>query len=203
MTLSNVLPVLFVFLVWGIKPGPHTITLIFKTLQSGTRSALLIAIGNNITHLLFFWSSILAFTFLSPSDWVVFFIRIAAGLYIIVYSLYSAFNGSDPSFGGVAGKRTASILTGFFVGLSNPLNLSFYLGVMPQIFTHSYSYGDIIVMSFLVFCSLLAGQSLYIGFADGVRMLIKSETFVRRLWIYSNVAFAFVGVYFIVLAFTS
>jgi len=200
MTLSNVLPVLFVFAVWGIKPGPHTITLMLKTAQSGVRAALLIAFGNNIVHLGFFWISILALTFLSPSDTFVFWMRLFSGLLIIAMSLYEGLVRESPPEWNRQGK-VVSIATGFLVGLSNPLNVSFYLGVMPQIFVHDYAVADIVVMSFLVFCALFAGQLLYIAFADGMRFLFEKEGVRVLIWRLSNILFGFVGVYFVLSAF--
>lgn len=197
MTLSNVLPVLFVFLVWGVKPGPHTMTLLLKTAQSGVRPALLIAIGNNLTHLGFFWVSVFALTFISPGPTFVFWMQLLAGFLIIAMSIAEARGGENQT----ARTKTVSLLTGFAVGMSNPLNVSFYLGVMPKILVHDYSWADIAVMSFLVFWALLAGQLLYIAFADMVRFAFdKTETRVL-IWRVSNILFSFVGVYFILSAF--
>lgn len=200
MTLSNVLPVLFIFAVWGIKPGPHTITLLLKTAQSGVRSALLIAFGNNIVHLGFFWVSILALTFLEPSDNFIFWMRLLSGILIIFMSLYEGLVRVTPPEWDKQGKAV-SIATGFLVGLSNPLNVSFYVGVMPQIFIHEYTVADIAVMSFLVFCALFAGQLLYIAFADGVKFIFEKESVRILVWRSSNILFGLVGVYFILSAF--
>jgi len=198
MALSNVLPILVMFFVWGIKPGPHTTTLVFRSVSHGTRAGLAIAIGNNLCHLLYFWLAFWALNFFSAQSKGIIALRLIAAAYIICYSIYEMWHQKIAANISKKQNYLATILAGFVVGLMNPLNASFYLGVIPQLIGYRFHNEEIVVVSFLIFFALLSGQAPYIAFADVARTVIQDEKKRKRLIFFSNLVFSFIGIYIII-----
>ena len=197
MEVHKILPILILFFVWGAKPGPHTITLIFWSISHGTRAGVAIAIGNNLCHLVYFWSVFLALHLFTLHSTLLTVVRLVSAIYIIGYAVWDIWTTRVPAENIDRKGILASIASGFVVGLMNPLNASFYLAVVPELQDYKFTTDEVLVVSFVVFFALLSGQFFYIAFADIMRRIVEDPVRRRMLLIVSNILFAGIGVYII------
>jgi threonine/homoserine/homoserine lactone efflux protein len=195
MNLEIVLPITVMFFVWGIKPGPHTITLMFRSISHGAKAGIAIATGNNICHLLYFWLAFSALRLFSENQIFLEIGRVGAGVYIIIYSMFDAFKDRGSEAKNQKKTYWGTIAAGFVIGLMNPLNASFYLGVVPELIEYQFSFADKIVVSFIVFFSLLSGQMIYVGFSDFAKSVFSVRRYRSAIYLVSNVLFCMIGVY--------
>lgn len=198
MTIGSSLPIILMFFVWGLKPGPHTLTLLVRTASHGIPTGIAIALGNNLVHVIFFWAAFAVLRVFVPDERVTAIIGLVAGLYICVFALVDSLNQKRSIEPKSVGGFLSAVIAGLGVGLANPLNASFYVAVMPELSAYSFNVADIIVISFSIYVSLLLGQSFYIGLADTARNIFSDARLRSWLIFGSNLLFGLLGVYVVV-----
>jgi threonine/homoserine/homoserine lactone efflux protein len=197
VTIGAILPIIVMFVVWGLKPGPHTLTLLVRTASHGVKTGLAIALGNNLVHVLFFWAAFAVLRFLVPNERIMAIIGLVAGVYICMFALLDSLRQKKAIDPKPVGGFFSALVTGLGVGLANPLNASFYIAVMPELAAYSFTMADVIVITFSIYVALLVGQGFYIGLADTARQIF-ADARLRSLIIFgSNMLFGLLGVYVI------
>lgn len=195
MNLEAVLPLLIIFFGWGIKPGPHTIALVVRSISQGPRAGVAIAFGNNVLHVFYFLASFALFSVIAEYDGVISVVRVIAAVYIIWYSFYELFVTGYDKYEIKNESLVKNFIAGMAIGLINPLNASFYAGVVPDFVAADFGLVDLALASVLVFFSLLGGQMFYIAFADMVRGLFTNARTKLLIFRLSSILFAVFGVY--------
>lgn len=198
MTLSIIAPIMVMFFIWGIKPGPHTITLVLRSISHGIKHGFAIAIGNNICHILYFSFAFYAIKLFEDFDFSINIARILSAIYIISYCIYD-FKYNSFKIENSSNKKgiLEDIVLGFIVGLINPLNVSFYIGIVPGLIALQPEAFQFATICIIVFISLIAGQVFYIFLAEIFRGLISNVRIAKYIQFAANLLFFCVGIYII------
>lgn len=195
--MTSILPIFVMFCVWGLKPGPHTITLLVRTVSHGPRTGLAIALGNNTVHLILFWFAFAAVSWFVVSEVLLNVIGIAAGCIIVITALLD--NITSKKFGAAESVQGfwSAVAAGSGVALANPLNMTFYLALIPELASSRIDFSDAAVITVGIYLALLLGQGFYIGLANTIRSSLEDPERYGMLTFASNILFALLGIYVI------
>ena len=195
MSVGTILPIILMFCIWGIKPGPHTLTLLMRTASHGVWTGFAIALGNNLVHLIFFWTAFAVLNFAVPNEKILSLIGLAAGIYICIFALFDSLKQKRDIEPKSVGGFVSALIAGLGVGLANPLNASFYIAVMPEFAAYDFTVKDVIVITVAIYFALLIGQSFYIGLADTAKQIFADPRLRGWLIFGSNLLFGALGIY--------
>ncbi|HEX2763180.1 MAG TPA: LysE family transporter [Allosphingosinicella sp.] len=193
--MTSILPIFVMFCVWGLKPGPHTITLLVRTVSHGPRTGLAIALGNNTVHLVLFWFAFAAVSWAVVSEALLNVIGIVAGFVIVITALLDNITSKELGAAENVQGFWSAVAAGSGVALANPLNLTFYLALIPELARSRIDFGGAITITVGIYLALLLGQGFYIGLANTVRSSLEDPERYGMFTFISNILFALLGIY--------
>lgn len=176
---------LFIFMA---SPGPGTFAIIARALGSGFYHAFFMSLGIVLGDLIFLLMAIFGLSAIASMIGEIFIIvKYLGGLYLI-YLGYKIFT-SKPTKAEVKSVRSISYFkdfsTGFFVCISNPKVVLFYLGFLPTFMDLStLAIADIWLVSILVVVILTLVLGAYAYFAARAREVVKkprTQTLMNRV----------------------
>lgn len=201
MELTNALSLIVATFIFVVTPGPGIVAIISTTLFNGFTRGIAISFGlilGDMVYLLFaiFGLSILV----SILDDFFIVVRIIGGAYFL-YLGYSMIRNKTNKFtlqNNQIRSKKKIFLQGFFISLSNPKVILFYLGFLPVFVDLSVLHAKEIVISVvLIFCTLLSGALLYVYSVNRAKALIQDEKKLHKLNILSGSLMCLVGLYLI------
>lgn len=165
---------LFIFMA---SPGPGTFAIIARALGSGFNHAFAMSLGIVLGDFIFLLMAIFGLSAIASIMGNIFIIAKYIGGFYLLYLGYKIFT-SKPSQDSVKNIKSKSymkdFLSGFFVCISNPKVILFYLGFLPTfIDLNSLDLSDIVLISTLVVSILILVLGTYAYFAMRAKNLTK------------------------------
>ena len=186
MSISSSISFFIVIFIFGITPGPGVFALLARALTSGAYACLYLAIGMIISDILYLVAVCLGLAALA-SNWIYLFniISVIGAIYLF-YLGWKMWNGplniELMSNNHPHKSHINNFLQGFFISLSNPKVMLFYIAFLPTFMDLSnLTAEDVVLVSFLTFIGLLLGLMLIAVFAERARLLLKTEYSVKIL----------------------
>ena len=184
---------------WAFKPGPGAFIHMARAVSDGRNTALIMAFGTDIGHVLAFIAVYLGVgQFLISYPLLVKALSIAAGLYLGFVGIqginrrlsqpFKSLPQSDLRFGAV-------FASGLLFAFINPINIVFYVGILPSYFNlQSMEFNVFVILLITVFLATFAAHVFYISFCDGFRTLVSKEKNQVRIAVLSNVIFILISI---------
>lgn len=153
---------LAVFLV-AFKPGPGIVIHTSRTHESGWRAGIEMALGTECSHMILLTISLLSIEIIKSVE----FIRTAYVLGVIG-GLYIAFCATLKAE--VKESKGKFFFDGLVFGPSNPVNIAFYISVIPAIFGGvSVNLIDAIILNVILFIIIFSSHLFYFYLSFRVR----------------------------------
>ena len=178
----------FALAVLVLTPGPVVVATIAKTLSSGWRSAMPLAVGVSIVDVLWPLLAILGLSALVQANAEIMQIMRYVGGAILIWMGWRLIAGSkqalntepDPALM----RRSAwqSFMAGVLVNLGNPKSIVFFIGILPNLFdlTVLTTLDIIVILSMSALVPFL-GNLFWALAAHAARRFLTSSRAVRRV----------------------
>jgi threonine/homoserine/homoserine lactone efflux protein len=186
MTIENGISLFLIIFIFAITPGPGVFALLGRSLASGARSCLSLALGMAVSDVIYLVLACFGLAVIAE-QWSGLFtvIRLGGAAYLL-YLGYQMWQAPHPQS---AESRLASstgfstgLLQGFLISASNPKVILFYIAFLPTIMDLTTMTGpDIVLASGITLVALMAGLMLIAVGGSTARSLFSSKRGVRRL----------------------
>ncbi len=187
MSPENAVSFLFIIFIFAITPGPGVFALLARSLSSGARPCVSMALGMAISDVIYLILACFGLAVIAE-QWAGLFmvLRLVGALYLL-YLGWKMWNAStetslqsssdDTPFTVVRG-----LLQGFLISASNPKVIFFYIAFLPTILDlNSLTRSDIALASLLTLSGLMLGLMLVAVCASSARNFFTSQKAVKGL----------------------
>lgn len=188
-------------LLW-IKPGPGQAVKITRALNDGTLPAIYIASGITFGCLIFFFVAVLGLKIITEFFYdnrsILKFIGGAYFFYIGYLGLKNIKKGKWT--GRVTKSHKQSFFENFGAGLlltfSNPLDIVYFLGIMPTLVpVGSFSLTDMVIGALILISVAFVVDILVILLVGQVKEALSNINFVQRINLITSVGFILIGLF--------
>ena len=186
MTWQSALSFFLAVFIFGITPGPGVLAILARSLVSGARACLFLALGMIISDIFYLIAACIGLAALA-SHWSEVFtaIRILGAVYLI-YLGWKMWHAPLPIANNHANNSARgdalSFLQGFLISASNPKVILFYIAFLPTfIDLNTMNTQTTALAAVLTFFALLLGLLAIAIFAARARKFFHSERAVQRL----------------------
>ncbi|MCF6136442.1 LysE family transporter [Pseudalkalibacillus berkeleyi] len=176
--------IFFGYIVLGLSLsapiGPINAAQLDKGIKFGFLNAWIVGIGAMVADLLFMLliyfgvAQFLDMPFVKTFLWLFgFFVLVYTGVESIVHSKQSMSSGKS-----IQESATKSFRTGFYMALSNPLNILFWLGIYGSVLAktaHSNGSFQLFIYSSGIFIGILIWDLIMASVASGLRGYLKPQ----------------------------
>ena len=203
---------------FAYKPGPGMLLFVTKTISDGYRAALIMAVGTELGHLLCFLGVAIGYAYLDRLGGAIALLTIIGGLFLVYTGLMSLLSTAQatgdlatvPSVPtnrvhGVlmsfASKFSANqglmlLIAGFLWAFVNPVNVAFYVSVLPAVINVGELKADFIIYASIIL--VVSVFSFHLTFITLARR-IRRASLVGPTWVLARVIgsaiFLLIGVY--------
>lgn len=150
--LANLLAFSLIAVPFAVLPGPSVLFVIGRSLSLGRTGGLLSVIGNGTGALLNVLAVAVGVGFVIAQSIVLFtVIKVAGALYLVwlgIQAIRHRHDASQPELRPRASRPWRVLLEGFFVGVSNPKTILFFIAVLPQFV--AYGAGSVSLQLFVL-----------------------------------------------------
>lgn len=187
MSPENALSFLFIIFIFAITPGPGVFALLAKSLSSGARPCISMALGMAISDVIYLILACFGLAVIAEQWSGLFMFLRFIGAFYLLYLGWKMWNAStktslqngidDAPFTMVRG-----LLQGFLISASNPKVIFFYIAFLPTILDlNSLTQSDIALASALTLLGLMLGLMLVAICASSARNFFNSQKAVKGL----------------------
>ncbi len=187
MSVENGISFLFIIFLFAITPGPGVFALLARSLASGSRACIGLALGMAISDVIYLILACFGLAVIAE-QWAGLFMCLRfIGAFYLLYLGWKMWTASPEASldGGVesAAPGTAKgTLQGFLISASNPKVIFFYVAFLPSIMDlGSLTSIDIAIASGITFTGLMMGLMLVAICASSARRFFKSNKAVKGL----------------------
>jgi threonine/homoserine/homoserine lactone efflux protein len=185
MTLYSSLALIAATFIFVITPGPGVIAIISTSLSRGFILGSILSVGLILGDIVYLLVAIFGLSILANilGDFFM-IVRIIGGIYFLYlgYSMISSKVNKFQLNNDIRYSKQKTFLQGFFISLSNPKVIIFYLGFLPAFMDlTTLTTNDIILVTFLVFFSLLSGALLYAYLVAKMKQIVQDEQKIMKL----------------------
>lgn len=189
------------FLLW-IKPGPGQVFKITSALNNGFWPAFSAASGIVLSCLIFYLVAVLGLQVITE-----FFYDIRSILKFVggAYFLYIGYKGLKNIRSGEWTGRTSkthkqslieNFTAGFLLSASNPLDIVYFLGIMPTLMPLGvFTLGDIILGMGIIIGVALSVDVLVLLLVGQTKEALSNNTFVKRINLFTSIGFVLIGLF--------
>ena len=193
--------IISLFLLW-IKPGPGQAFKITSALNNGFWPAFYAAAGIVASCLIFFLVAVLGLKVITE-----FFYDIRSILKFLggVYFLYIGYKGLKFIQSGQWKGRTSkshkqslveNFTAGFLLSLSNPLDIVYFLGILPTLVpVGAMEQGDIILGMSIIIGVALTVDVLVLLLVGQAKEALSNTKFVQRINLFTSIGFILIGLF--------
>jgi len=186
MSLESALSFLVIIFIFAITPGPGVFALLARSLTSGIKPCISMALGMAISDVLYLILACFGLAIIAE-QWSGLFtaIRIVGAFYLF-YLGYKMWTAPTTLLQNTSSKNAHSVfkgfMQGFFISASNPKVIFFYIAFLPTILDlNSLTTADIALASALTLVGLMLGLMLIAISAASARRFFKSKGAVKGL----------------------
>jgi len=187
MAPENAISFFFIIFLFAITPGPGVFALLARSLASGARPCLSLALGMAISDVIYLLLTCFGLAVIAE-QWAEVFvlIRIAGAFYLVYLGVTMWTAPVATSMKNKSLQPTYSIsrglLQGFLISASNPKVIFFYVAFLPTILNlNNLTAADIALASGLTFTSLMLGLMLIAVCASSARRFFTSGKTVKNI----------------------
>ncbi len=187
MSVENGISFLFIIFLFAITPGPGVFALLARSLASGSRACIGLALGMAISDVIYLIFACFGLAVIAE-QWAGLFMCIRfIGAFYLLYLGWKMWTASPEASleGGIdsaAPSIIKGIIQGFLISASNPKVIFFYVAFLPSIMDlGSLKPVDITLASGITFTGLMVGLMLVVVCASSARRFFKSSKAVKGL----------------------
>ena len=187
MSPENALSFLFIIFVFAITPGPGVFALLARSLSSGARPCISMALGMAISDVIYLILACFGLAVIAEQWSSLFmFLRFIGAFYLLYlgWKMWNAptkaslQNGLDKAPFTIA----RGLLQGFLISASNPKVIFFYIAFLPTILDlSSLTRSDIAMASVITLLGLMLGLMLVAICASSARNFFTSQKAAKGL----------------------
>lgn len=187
MSLESAISFLFIIFIFAITPGPGVFALIARSLTSGARPCISMALGMAISDVIYLILACFGLAVVAEQWSELFMVIRLIGAFYLLYLGWKMWNasteasiqskGDDVPFTAVKG-----VMQGFLISASNPKVIFFYIAFLPTLLDlNSLTQFDIALASCLTLSGLMLGFMLIAVCASSARKFFTSQRAVKGL----------------------
>ena len=187
MSPENAVSFLFIIFIFAITPGPGVFALLARSLASGARPCVSLALGMAVSDVIYLILACFGLAVIAE-QWAGLFmiIRFAGAFYLLYlgWKMWSASTEASLQNGvdGVTFTAARGLLQGFLISASNPKVIFFYIAFLPTILDlNSLTPSDIALASGLTLLGLMMGLMLIAVSASSARRFFTSRKALKGL----------------------
>lgn len=187
MSPENAVSFLIIIFIFAITPGPGVFALLARSLSSGAKPCISMALGMAISDIIYLILACFGLAVIAEQWSGVFMVlRIVGALYLL-YLGWKMWNASTETslqkdIDDVPFTMVKGLLQGFLISASNPKVIFFYIAFLPTILDlNSLTVFDIALASTLTLVGLMIGLMLVAVCASSARNFFTSPKAVKGL----------------------
>ena len=187
MSVESAISFFFIIFVFAITPGPGVFALLARSLGSGARPCISMALGMAISDIIYLILACFGLAIIAE-QWSGLFmaIRIVGAFYLLYlgWKMWTAPANTSLNSDESSGSHTNAkgLLQGFLISASNPKVIFFYIAFLPTIMDlGSLTSADIALASAITLAGLMAGLMTVALCASSARRFFTSEKAVKGL----------------------
>ena len=187
MSAENAISFLFIIFLFAITPGPGVFALLARSLASGAKPCISMALGMAISDVIYLILACFGLAVIAE-QWAGLFMCIRfVGAFYLLYLGWKMWTASpEASLNNSVNSTTLSIsrglLQGFLISASNPKVIFFYIAFLPSIMDlSSLTSADIALASGITLIGLMMGLMLVAICASSARRFFTSPKAVKGL----------------------
>lgn len=187
MSAENAISFLFIIFLFAITPGPGVFALLARSLASGAKPCISMALGMAISDVIYLILACFGLAVIAEQWAGLFMIIRFIGAFYLLYLGWKMWTASPEtsltnSVDGATLSVTKGLIQGFLISASNPKVIFFYVAFLPSIMDlGSLTSTDIALASVITLIGLMMGLMLVAICASSARRLFKSPKAVKRL----------------------
>lgn len=187
MSAENAISFLFIIFLFAITPGPGVFALLARSLASGAKPCISMALGMAISDVIYLILACFGLAVIAEQWAGLFMIIRFIGAFYLLYLGWKMWTASPEtsltnSVDGATLSVTKGLIQGFLISASNPKVIFFYVAFLPSIMDlGSLTSTDIALASAITLIGLMMGLMLVAICASSARRLFKSPKAVKRL----------------------
>ncbi len=187
MSAESAISFLFIIFIFAITPGPGVFALLARSLSSGIRPCIGLALGMTISDIVYLILACFGLAVIAEQWAGLFMVIRFIGAFYLLYLGWKIWTSSPETSlqdGATDTTHTVSksIFQGFLISASNPKVIFFYIAFLPTIMDlGSLTSSDIVLASVITFAGLMAGLMTVAVCASSARRFFKSTKAVKGL----------------------
>ena len=187
MSAENAISFLFIIFLFAITPGPGVFALLARSLASGAKPCISMALGMAISDVIYLILACFGLAVIAEQWAGLFMIIRFIGTFYLLYLGWKMWTASPETSlnSGVDGATLSvgkGLAQGFLISASNPKVIFFYIAFLPSIMDlGSLTSGDIVLASGITLIGLMLGLMLVAICASSARQFFKSPKAVKGL----------------------
>ncbi len=187
MSPENAVSFLFIIFVFAITPGPGVFALLARSLASGVRPCISLALGMAVSDVVYLILACFGLAVIAE-QWAGLFMAIRfVGAFYLLYLGWKMWNASPEAslhndVNDVTFTAAKGLLQGFLISSSNPKVIFFYIAFLPTIMDlNSLTPTDIALASGITLLGIMMGLLLIAICASSARRFFTSRKAVKGL----------------------
>jgi threonine/homoserine/homoserine lactone efflux protein len=187
MSAENAISFLFIIFLFAITPGPGVFALLARSLASGAKPCISMALGMAISDVIYLILACFGLAVIAEQWAGLFMIIRFIGTFYLLYLGWKMWTASpEASLNSGVDSSTLSVgkglAQGFLISASNPKVIFFYIAFLPSIMDlGSLTSADIVLASGITLIGLMLGLMLVAICASSARQFFKSPKAVKGL----------------------
>lgn len=186
MSIESSLTFFLAIFIFSITPGPGVFALLARGMTLGAKECISLAFGMTISDVIYLIFACYGLATIAQNYALLFdIIRIIGALYLFYlgYKMFTAPIHIESSENSTDKKDIFyGFMQGFLISASNPKVILFYIAFLPTFLDiKSLDSYDIVWVSFLTIIALMTGLMSVAVLANKAKMLLKSNTALKRL----------------------
>ena len=187
MSLESAISFLFIIFLFAITPGPGVFALLAKSLASGVRPCISLALGMAISDAIYLILACFGLALIAEQWAGLFMIIRIVGAFYLLYLGWKMWNASpEASLQKGVDDSTFTVakglLQGFLISASNPKVIFFYIAFLPSIMDlNSLTTSDIALAAGITIVGLMMGLMSIVVCASSASRFITSRKAVKGL----------------------
>ena len=185
MTFENALSFLLIIFIFAITPGPGVFALLARSLSSGARPCISMALGMAVSDCIYLLLACFGLAVIAE-QWAGVFtvIRFVGALYLVYlgWKMWTAATRLQDTMETASLTTVRGFLQGFLISAANPKVIFFYIAFLPTIMDLSILTPSAVGLALLLtMTGLMAGLMLAALCASSTRNLFTSQRAVQGL----------------------
>ena len=187
MSPENALSFLFIIFVFAITPGPGVFALLARSLASGVRPCISLALGMAVSDVVYLILACFGLAVIAEQWAGLFMVIRVVGAFYLLYLGWKMWNASPEAslqngVDDVNFTAAKGLLQGFLISASNPKVIFFYIAFLPTIMDlNSLTPPDIALASGITLLGLMMGLMMIAICASSTRRFFTSRKAVKGL----------------------